>query len=229
MQAETTRRAFLTLVGLGTLAIGSQLLASGRPDAAPAEVSAGASTTAPAAAPLSTTPTTSPPTTTTFPLPPITGPVRLDERSRFDSQGIGPIEAGMTVAEAEQVAGLRFTIDRDDATAPCYAASADGVLGLRFVVQGPSGDARDGKIVRVEATDATWSTISGARVGSSLEEVRRLYRGKIKEVTRGEDGVLVLTVASTTSGVAFAASERQVVTAVYAGTARALVTATGCA
>jgi len=170
-----------------------------------------------------------PTTTTTEALPPITGPVRLDERSGLDGRGIGPVEAGMTVAEAEQAAGRRFTIvERDDPGDRCYAATPEGLVGLRFVVQGPSGVARDGRIVRVEVEDSAWVTVSGARVGQSVAEVRRAYG---RRVTGDEaDGLLTVSVkdAGRSFAVGFVTSERGIVTEMRSGDAAAVAQPEGC-
>jgi hypothetical protein len=234
-----------TLVRAGSVAaltlaliVASQILASVEPPKG-TEVTAGSTTTVP-------TTTPPPPTTTTVPLPPITGPVRLDERSRLDGPGVGPVEAGMTLGEAEQAAGRRFTVTgHDDPTVRCYSASPDGLVGLALTVQGPADDPRAGKVVRVEATASTWSTVSGARVGSTVDEVRRLYNNRLDKsatttTARRSSGVTTTTVppaglltvtvrrGSQTFAVGFATSERQIVTAVYSGDAAAVKDPAGC-
>jgi hypothetical protein len=226
-----TRAAAVGLVAV-VLLVASQVLARVEPDELPARqdvaVDAGATTTTvtdDGEPPPSSTSTTS----TTAPLPPIDGPVRLTERSEVDGRGIGPVEAGMTVAEAEQSAGRRFTIvGRDDPADRCYEANAEGLVGLRFTVQGPAIDPREGELVRVEAVDSSWSTVSGARVGQSEAEVRRAYGGRVTE-----DRVSgMLTVAVKDGGrsfaVGFVMSERGIVTSIRSGKAAAVTTSEGC-
>jgi hypothetical protein len=189
----------------------------------------GEETSPPATAPMPGGAAEPPATTTTEALPPITGPVRLDERSGLDGRGIGPVEAGMTVAEAEQASGRRFTIvDRDGATDGCYAAAPEGLVGLRFVVKGPSAVAREGRIVRVEAEDSAWVTVSGARVGQSVAEVRRAYGRRLT----GDEKEGLLTVSVKDGGrsfaVGFVTSERGVVTEMRSGDAAAVAQPEGC-
>lgn len=220
------------LVGAGTLIVVSQGLAADRPEPQPTVVasgptatSAGPTTGEPAGATTTTAPAV---TTTTEALPPIAGPVRLDERSRFDGRGVGPVEAGMTVAEAEQAAGRRFTVERDDAGAACFAASIDGLPGLRVVVKGPVPQGRQGRIVKVEASDSTWSTVSGVRVGSSEAEVRRAYGSRAKASPDGATFTVSVKDGGQEYGVVFVMSERQVVTALRSGEATAVAAPDGC-
>jgi hypothetical protein len=225
-----TRAGAVALVAL-VLLVASQVLASVEPDDLPTDdevaVEAGATTTVAGGAPASTSTSVAP--TTTVPLPPIAGPVRLTETSEIDGRGIGPVEAGMTVAEAEQSAGRRFTIaDRDGDADRCYRASPEGLVGLRFVVQGPAADPRAGEIVRVEVDDSSWQTVSGARVGQTEAEVRRVYGGRVSE----DRATGLLTVAVKDGGrsfaVGFVISERDTVTAMRSGVATAVAQPEGC-
>lgn len=223
-----TRAGAVALVAL-VLIVASQVLASVEPEDVSADrevaVEAGATTTVAGAEPAPATTTTS----TTAPLPPIAGPVRLTETSEIDGRGIGPVEAGMTVAEAEQSAGRRFTIaGRDDAGDRCYETSPEGLVGLRFTVQGPAADPRAGRIVRAEVVDSTWQTVSGARVGQSEDEVRRVYGGRVSE----DRASSLLTVAVKDGGrsfaVGFVMSERGLVTSIRSGEAAAVAQPEGC-
>ena len=229
-----------------TLIVASQVLARLEPAEDSSDLSAGGA----AATTTTLPPTTAPPpsTTTTIPRPPINGPVRLEPTSKFDAPGVGPIEAGMTVNEAEQAAGRRFTVSGHDPAARCYVAEPEGVLGLRFTVQGPVGDPYEGRIVRAEATDSTWSTVSGARVGSSVDEVKRLYgrrltspstvaptttaRSTSRSTTTTVPPASLLTVALREGGkdyaVGFQTSERQVVTEIRSGDLAAVRDLAGC-
>jgi len=233
VDARSWERAGAVIVAGLALVIASQVIASVDPsyeqrrgEDEETEVAVGApeasTTTSSAAGPVSTT-------TTTEALPPITGPVRLDERSGLDGRGIGPVEAGMTVAEAEQAAGRRFAIvDRADPTDTCYGATPDGLVGLRFAVQGPAGDPREGRIVRVEALDSGWATVSGARVGQSVAEVRRAYGRRVT----GDEKQGLLTVPVKDGGrsfaVGFVTSDRGVVTQMRSGDAAAVAQPAGC-
>lgn len=212
----------------GVMIIASQVLATVEPMRAPdpveeVQVVAGDPT------PTTTTTALVPSTTTTAPLPPITGPVRLNERSALDGRGIGPVESGMTITEAEQAAGRRFrVVDREDAADRCYAAVPEGLVGLRFVVEGTDADPREGRIMRVEAVDSGWATVSDARVGSSVTEVRRIYGRRL----RGKEADGLLTVPVSDGGrsfaVGFVTSQRGVVAELRSGDAKAVAQPEGC-
>lgn len=218
------------------LIVASQVIASVDPSYEPRQtreeetaVVAGGGTTTTTAAGASPPADAVPATTTTEALPAITGPVRLDERSGLDGRGIGPVEAGMTVAEAEQAAGRRFTIEgRDDPGDRCYTATPEGLVGLRFRVQGPADNAREGRVVRVEAVDSAWATVSGARVGQSVAEIRKTYGRRVT----GDEKQGLLTVAVKDGGrtfaVGFVTSERGVVTEMRSGDAAAVAQPEGC-
>lgn len=238
VDAKTWERAGAVVIAAGALIVASQVIASVDESYEPrqnrneeTEVAAAggeeaASTTIAPAGGAAAAPST---TTTTEVLPPITGPVRLDERSGLDGRGIGPVEAGMTVAEAEQAAGRRFTIvDRDGPGDTCFAATPEGLVGLRFTVQGPAPVAREGRIARVEAEDASWVTVSGARVGQSVEEIRRAYGRRV--VGDEKQGLLTVSVkdGGRSFAVGFAISERGVVTELRSGEAAAVAQPEGC-
>ena len=236
------QRATAVTIAALTMALASQVIAGMEPTDDRTDLAAiDASTT--------TVATTVPPetTTTAVPRPPITGPVRLEATARFDAPGVGPVEAGMTVNEAEQAAGRRFTVTGHAPDARCYVAEPEGVLGLRFTVQGPVADPYEGRIVRAEATDSTWSTVSGARVGTSVEEVRRLYGRRLvgpstttTSTTRPASRATTTTVLPATLltvglreggrdyAVGFRTSERQVVTEIRSGDAAAVKDLAGC-
>ena len=244
----TPARVVGTLVVAGLTAGASILLSSGRVEAPPPsvdEVSAGpsssSSTVAPAdgggAAPSSST-TTAAPTTTVTTEPPIEGPVRLVTTSRFDLRGVGPIEAGMTVHQAEQAAGLRFTLAPMPATnGRCSSATAEGVDGLTFVVVAPggaaAGDAKAGTIARALATVPPFATVSNARVGMPLAEARSIYAGRYDEVRFGRGGV-ALTVRGRSGGdadkgVRLESTDGQSVTSLASGFLTSLAAPDGCA
>lgn len=229
MDGRTWTRAGAVALVAGVMIVASQVLAgiepADRPSDSDVAVEAGATTTVAGDEPAPSTTTTS----TTAPLPPIAGPVRLIETSEIDGRGIGPVEAGMTVAEAEQSAGRRFTIaKRDDAGDRCYETSPEGLVGLRFIVQGPVDDPRAGRLVRAEVVDSSWQTVSGARVGQSEAEVRRVYGGRVSE----DRASGLLTVAVKDGGrsfaVGFVMSERGIVTAIRSGDAAAVTQPEGC-
>ena len=226
--AQWWTRAGAVAILAVTLIVASQVLAGVEPDR-DARVTATGDAPAP-------TPTTAPPTTapapaspTTAPLPPITGPVRLDDTARIDGRGIGVVEAGMTVAEAEQSAGRRFDIvDRTAVDTRCYAVAPQGLNGLRFGVRGPADDPRTGEIVRIDATDATWATVSDVRVGSPIADVKRSYGRRAVASPDGKALTVTVKDGGRSFAVLFVTSERGVVAAIRSGELAAVTQPEGC-
>ena len=238
----TPARVVGTLVVAGLTAGAALVLSSARVETDVDEVTAGTTTTTAAADavdPTSTTAAAGPTTTTTTTVvePPITGPVRLGTSSRFDLRGVGPVEAGMTVHEAEQAAGLRFRLTAMPATnGRCSSAVVEGIDGLTFVVVAPGGaaatDAKAGTIARAAATVAPFATVSNARVGATLAEARSLYAGRFEEVRFGRGGV-ALTVKGRSGGdddkgVRIESGDGQLVTSLASGLLTALAAPDGC-
>ena len=87
--------------------------------------------------------------------------------------GIGPLRAGMTLAEATTALGGALVVPPGADTAGCtYVEWRGGPLGVRVMVEG-------GRIARVEVTTPGTATAAGARVGDSEERVMDLYRGRV--------------------------------------------------
>jgi hypothetical protein len=116
-------------------------------------------------------------------------PPQLTGDTPIDLHGIGPIEAGMTLAEAERAAGVDFVVHNfADQGGFCYHATAEG-LEEDFIVMvrspgfEPVQDPSDGVIARVSATSDMKSpaqTLSGVAVGTSEENVYDTYPGRIE-------------------------------------------------
>ena len=246
----TPARIAGTLVVAGLTAGVSLALSSGRVDPPPPErVAVGGSTTTTTAAaapgeegaeaPATTArpPASTAPSTTTTTEPPLKGPVRLVVTSRFDLRGVGPVEAGMTVHEAEQASGRRFALSPMPATnGRCSTAAPADLDGLTFVVVAPGGaasaDPKAGTIARATATAAPFATVSNAKVGSTLAEARSIYAGRYEEVRFGRGGV-ALTVkgrsgADGDKGVRLESADGQVVTTLASGLLTALAAPDGC-
>lgn len=132
------------------------------------------------AAPTTTRAPVTASTTTSAPEKELTAksPVRLD--------GIGPIVMEMSFAEATEAVGRRVAVDPDslisgDGTDLCgFALVEGGPEGLGFMVnRDRPGD--EWRIVRLDVTDdGTIATGGGIRVGSTEEQVRRVYGKEIK-------------------------------------------------
>ena len=116
--------------------------------------------------------TTSTPTTT----PTTTRPAPLSASSRLRIDGIGPIDAGMTVAEARAAAGTGLSLTKepycDVLTAP------QGPAGVSLIVTSPAS----GRIQLIIVTEPSVATVSGIRVGSTEAEVVATYPGRLRAV-----------------------------------------------
>jgi hypothetical protein len=204
------------------------------------DVAAGSSTTAAPAEGSSATTTSTAPAATTTTEPPLTGPVRLVPTSRFDLRGVGPVEAGMTVHEAEQASGVRLALAPIPATGGrCSTATPPtfAVDGLEFVVLAAGGptatDPKAGTITRGTATAPTFATVSGVRVGTTLAEARSTYAGRSEERPFGKGGVALTikgrSAADRDFGVRIESTDGQKVTSISSGHLAALAAPDGCA
>lgn len=101
----------------------------------------------------------------------------LTTSSKVAVNGIGPILVGMTVEEAEVAAGVKilplYPEDRYLVDHCRYFYPDIRVEGISFMVQ-------NGKIARVDVNNDRFSTISGVKIGDSIEEIKSLYPGQIK-------------------------------------------------
>lgn len=129
----------------------------------------------PTQAPSSTTPapastTTSPPSTTTTTQPPL----QLTNNAKLSTAGLGPVRIGMTVEEAERVAGVDLVPDNFGDENCRYYTPDRGTAGVGFMVS-------DGEVVRVDIfDDSPVTTLSGYGVGSSDEEITAAFPARIQ-------------------------------------------------
>ena len=170
-----------------------------------------------------------------------TAPERLDEASTLDVRGVGPVEAGMTIKSAERAAGRTFTVTEFDTfDGRCYYAEPDGLRGLAFLVIAPGDrpprDPKDGEIASVTATaNSPFRTVSGARVGSTADEVRRLYPERLREQPHEyEQGGVYLTfepetVRDRAFGMRFEVGADGIVQSITSGDGEAITLPEGCA
>ncbi|MEM9220398.1 MAG: hypothetical protein AAGD25_39495 [Cyanobacteria bacterium P01_F01_bin.150] len=88
--------------------------------------------------------------------------------------GIGPIRVGMTLQEAANATGLPIATptlyDREDCE---YYQGIGAPDGIDFMVS-------NGRIVRVDIDTEAITTLSGAGIGSSADDIKALYPGKIE-------------------------------------------------
>lgn len=144
--------------------------------------SEGASTTTSSSSSTSTT--SAPTTTTTTTAAP--SPPAIDSTTPLDPRGVGPIEAGMTVAEAAEASGLSLTPDGfEDFGGHCYYVDLEGQPDLAIRVHSPGDqpvtDPNDGVISAITIYDqdpagpSARTTVAGIGLGATEAEVRAAH------------------------------------------------------
>src|SRR5258708_6458297 len=93
------------------------------------------------------------------------GPDRLRESQRVTFTGIGPVHTGMTETQVRKV--LKNRLEFNDYEGGCSYMTPD-VKGIAFMLL-------DSRVARVDVFEGSWRTVSGAGVGSSEDEIRRIY------------------------------------------------------
>ena len=86
--------------------------------------------------------------------------------------GIGPLRAGMTVAEANKAVGGGFAAPAGEDPACSYAKLTKAPEGLAVMLA-------NGKIARVEVRSGTIATAEGARIGDTESRINTLYSGRV--------------------------------------------------
>jgi hypothetical protein len=84
--------------------------------------------------------------------------------------GIGPIRAGMTVAQANAAIGGGFAAPKGGTSGCKYAVLTKAPRGLWVMLQ-------DGRVARVEVRSGSIATSTGVRIGDSEARVKQLYPG----------------------------------------------------
>lgn len=106
-----------------------------------------------------------------IPLADTTDP-QLTSANTITTGGLGPVRVEMTVEEATKAAGLVIiapTASADSAgPGDCGFARADGIEGVGFMLV-------DGVIKRVDVFSGATSTASGAKIGSTEQEIKDLF------------------------------------------------------
>ncbi len=104
------------------------------------------------------------------------GRERLSPSSRVSTGGLGPVEIGMTRAEAERAGGVRLRF-LPGLTGECrYARPRDRSIRASFMFTGRI-------VVRVDVSRRGIATTSGVRVGDREADVRRRFAGRLR-ITR---------------------------------------------
>jgi hypothetical protein len=127
----------------------------------------------------STTTTTQPTTTTTAPTTTTTtlAPVAFEDEWKLSIFGVGPIQIGMSVAAAERAGSI--TLEGElvpEVSETCYHVTALGDLaGVSFMII-------DDVIARIEIeSPSRITTLSGARIGSSVDTLRELWPDRLQD------------------------------------------------
>jgi len=102
----------------------------------------------------------------------------LGPEDRLDLTRLGPVRIGMTLAEAEQAAGVPFVVPQmqPDVDGLCTVVRPESTLpGVTFLLV-------DQRITMIHIdAPATNPTRSGVRVGSSEQQVRETYGDALEE------------------------------------------------
>lgn len=97
---------------------------------------------------------------------------KLDTSAQISTEGIGPILAGMTKAQAEEAGTIKLKSD-GFASANCEYLHTNALPDVGFMFN-------NGTFARVDVTNPVVSTLSGVTVGDSEEEVYDAYGDNIK-------------------------------------------------
>ena len=84
--------------------------------------------------------------------------------------GVGPIHAGMTVAQVNAAIGGGFAAPKGGASGCTYAVLTKAPRGLWVMLE-------NGKVARVEVRSGSIPTSTGARIGDSESRIKTLYPG----------------------------------------------------
>lgn len=143
----------------------------------------------------STTATTLQPTTTMQPSPTTTVPDQASSTSTTELEsieplltnaaslstgGLGPVNIGMTLSEAERAARVAFVL-LPGGSESCRSYSPEsGAVGVSFIFN-------DEKLVRIEILSGPIKTRSGYGLGSSKLEIMNAFGERIQESASGDN------------------------------------------
>ena len=96
---------------------------------------------------------------------------QLTERSKLALNGIGPIKVGMTVDEASRAAGVRL-VKASSGRLCSYFKLQEDPKGIGFLVT-------KGRIATVQIGNKNITTMKGAKIGDTEEQIFSLYPGQI--------------------------------------------------
>ena len=153
-------------------------------------------------------------------------PAASAKELRVTFTAYGPVRIGMSPKAIEIALGAKLKRDAADAdSAGCeYVASSRGYEGIGFMLINQ-------RLARIDVSAPKVSTLSGARVGQSQEEVLALYPGRVKVsphfYTAPDGDYLTMLSHDKKHGMRFETNHGKV-TVYYAGTAEAIQYVEGC-
>lgn len=242
MEPDRRPRPFLSIALAFLVAIGAVVLAVVvLDDDDDSDVQTAGTTTTSTSTTSSTTTTAAPTTTTTA----ATQPAGIDATTPLNPRGVGPIEAGMTVAQAAAASGLSLTPD-DSLEAFggfCYYVDLEGQPDLAIRAHSPGDqpvdDPGEGVIsaITIYALDpdgpSTRLTTAGVGLGASEAQVRAAHGDSIEERPHDyvpEGAYLYVHPADAPGfGIRYVLDENRVVTSIDVGDAGGITAAEGCA
>ena len=144
--------------------------------------------------------------------------------STVTEHGLGPLRAGMTIAEARAALGDALVVPAEYDTTECdYATWRGGPRGVHVMID-------QGRIARVEVDSVGVATAAGARVGDTEERIQRLYPGRVTVTPhKYEDGkyLTVSAIGDSSAAIVFETSKGRV-TRYRAGRRPAVEYVEGC-
>jgi len=189
-----------------------------------------------------TTSTTTSTTSTTTTTPTTSLPPVLDASTPLNPKGVGPIEAGMTVAQAEAASGLTLTAgDVELFGGYCFYVELEGHPDLSIRVGSPGPDpVRDPRDAVISAITiyrpvgpSGRLTTAGVGVGATEAEVREAHAGAVDEQPHlyVPEGAYLYVLPPDTPGfgIRYVLDEHRVVTSIDVGDAGGITAPEGCA
>jgi hypothetical protein len=126
------------------------------------------------------------------------GKPTLTDGSSISTVGLDQVHFGMTSVEAEKAAGSKLVVQGLHSDA-CYVAKVEsGPQGVNFLVA-------NGKVERIDVAAGPTATRSGAKVGSTVGDVRGMYAGQIENQARpdGQPGMALVFVPKDAADASF--------------------------
>lgn len=112
----------------------------------------------------------------------IAGPEAIVPGTVLSSNGLGPIQVGMTIAEVEEATGRVFDVDSIGPfeAGACFWASTEDLLGVSLMGEAQSADPGDAIVKSVSVWSPMYPTPSGVRVRDTTDKVLGLFPDQIE-------------------------------------------------